>query len=109
MPNTSKQELLKVFFPNGDTSKRLTQKTELWSTYKYSIVLLTKFLPENTTLKLRMYYLVNNIQAPVLCKKDDCDNLEIFDENLTEYQNMLNNGYDRIWDCGNYKYKYKIG
>lgn len=30
--------------------------------------------------------------------------LEKFDENLSEYQNMLNNGYDRIWDCGNLKY-----
>ncbi|MFW6225628.1 MAG: DUF7487 domain-containing protein [bacterium] len=27
--------------------------------------------------------------------------LNEFDENLTEYENMLNNGYDRIWDCGN--------
>lgn len=27
--------------------------------------------------------------------------LEIFDNNLTEWENMKNNGYDRIWDCGN--------
>jgi len=27
--------------------------------------------------------------------------LEIFDSNLTEYDNMLNNGYHRIFDCGN--------
>lgn len=27
--------------------------------------------------------------------------LPIFDPDLTEYQNMLNNGHDRIWDCGN--------
>lgn len=27
--------------------------------------------------------------------------LPVFDENLTEWQNMQNNGYDRIWDCGN--------
>lgn len=25
---------------------------------------------------------------------------ENFDSNLTEWQNMKNNGYDRIWDCG---------
>ena len=29
------------------------------------------------------------------------DQLEDFDESLTEYQNMLNNGWDRYWDCGN--------
>jgi hypothetical protein len=32
------------------------------------------------------------------------DKLETFDPELTEYQNMLNNGYDRIWDCGNKVY-----
>jgi len=29
------------------------------------------------------------------------DKLETFDPNLTEWQNMQANGYDRIWDCGN--------
>mgnify|MGYP000928828606 CR=1 FL=1 len=27
--------------------------------------------------------------------------LEQYDESLSEVQNMKNNGYDRIWDCGN--------
>ena len=27
-----------------------------------------------------------------------------FDSNLTEWQNMQLNGYDRIWDCGNGKW-----
>lgn len=27
--------------------------------------------------------------------------LEIFDSSLTEWQNMVRNGYNRIWDCGN--------
>jgi hypothetical protein len=35
------------------------------------------------------------------------DKLDIYDPELTEYQNMLNNGYDRIWDCGNGVYEYK--
>lgn len=29
------------------------------------------------------------------------DKLEVFDPTLTEWQNMVNNGYNRIWDCGN--------
>ena len=33
--------------------------------------------------------------------------LENFDSNLTEEQNMSNNGYLRIWDCGNLKFMYK--
>jgi len=29
-----------------------------------------------------------------------------FDDKLTEWENMKNNGYDRIWDCGNIKYEW---
>ena len=31
--------------------------------------------------------------------------LVLFDPQLTEWQNMQLNGYDRIWDCGNLKYE----
>jgi len=30
------------------------------------------------------------------------DKLEKFDESLSEWENMKHNGYNRIWDCGNY-------
>lgn len=33
--------------------------------------------------------------------------LEKFDANKTEYENMLMNKWDRIWDCGNAKYVWK--
>lgn len=32
--------------------------------------------------------------------------LDIFDATKTEYENMLLNGWNRIWDCGNSVYKY---
>lgn len=32
------------------------------------------------------------------------DRLENFDPHKTEYENMLDNKWDRIWDCGNAKY-----
>ena len=32
--------------------------------------------------------------------------LENFDSNLSEYENMVNNGFTKIWDCGNLKLKY---
>lgn len=35
------------------------------------------------------------------------DKLEVFDASKTEYENMLVNGYDRIWDCGNFKFELK--
>ena len=34
--------------------------------------------------------------------------LLIFDNNLTEWENMQINGYDRIWDCGDLKYKLTV-
>jgi endogenous inhibitor of DNA gyrase (YacG/DUF329 family) len=35
-------------------------------------------------------------------------NLNIYDENLTEWELMQLNGYDRIWDCGTAVYELKI-
>lgn len=32
------------------------------------------------------------------------DKLKIFDANLTETQNMINNNFNKIWDCGNKVY-----
>jgi len=32
------------------------------------------------------------------------EKLDEFDPNMSEWQNMINNGYDRIWDCGNMKF-----
>ena len=32
--------------------------------------------------------------------------LAIYDSNLTEWENMQINGYDRIWDCGSAKYEW---
>jgi len=34
--------------------------------------------------------------------------LSIFDPSLSEWDNMKNNGYDRIWDCGNGKWVWTI-
>jgi len=34
------------------------------------------------------------------------DRLEKFDSNKTEYENMIDNHYRRIWDCGNIKWVY---
>ena len=32
--------------------------------------------------------------------------LPLFNENMTEWENMQINGYDRIWDCGHFKYEW---
>jgi hypothetical protein len=35
------------------------------------------------------------------------DILQKFDENLTEAENMKENGFYRIWDCGNYVFEFE--
>lgn len=36
------------------------------------------------------------------------EKLEKYDPNISEYENMCNNGYARIWDCGSKKYTMKL-
>jgi hypothetical protein len=33
---------------------------------------------------------------------------ELYDDNKTEWQIMQEAGYDRIWDCGKYKFELKF-
>jgi hypothetical protein len=46
-----------------------------------------------------------NVFSRELFQKHKLKNkLPIFNESLTEYENMQINGYDRVWDAGNYKF-----
>ena len=59
-----------------------------------------------------IYWKQHKILSRMTCQKHKLNKLlDVFDENLTEYENMMGNGYKRIWDCGNIKYvwKYKGG
>lgn len=50
------------------------------------------------------FYLTNNfhrVHRIQFQKHKLKDKLKFFDPNLTEWQNMQLNNYDRIWDCGN--------
>jgi len=35
------------------------------------------------------------------------DKIDLFNENISEWENMKLNGWDRIWDCGNLKFEMK--
>lgn len=54
------------------------------------------------------WYIINNHREHRFgWRKDVLKNkLEMFDPNLTEYENMMMNGYDCIYDCGNYVFKW---
>lgn len=49
-------------------------------------------------------YLMNRMNWQKHLLKNKLPN---YDETLTEWENMKNNGYDRIWDCGHSKWIYK--
>mgnify|MGYP001405850329 CR=1 FL=1 len=50
---------------------------------------------------------VNSLFSRINFQKHKLSNLlEVFDPNLTEWENMQLNGYNRIWDCGNLVFEY---
>ncbi len=52
------------------------------------------FHPSNYTLRSRIAFQKHKLQST----------LPYFDPNITEWENMQINGYDRVWDCGNNVY-----
>ena len=48
------------------------------------------------------YIVENSLKSRIQFQKHKLnEQLEYFDEELSEWENMMMNGYDRIWDCGN--------
>lgn len=76
---------------NGNLYKKLGFKLVSEGTPNYWYLQKSKFL-------LRIHRFV--FRKSELHKK-----LPLFDESLSEWENMKNNGYDRIWDCGSLKFE----
>lgn len=55
------------------------------------------------------YYIKNyNKESRLKYQKHKLKNLlELYNPDLTEWENMKLNGFDRIWDCGNYVFEWK--
>ncbi len=69
--------------------------------FKYVNTVIPRFMyTKNGSLYHRRLFQKKNIK-----RLFDINELDHFDPDLTEYQNMLNNGYDRIWDTGKIKYE----
>jgi len=58
------------------------------------------------------HYIIDNyqsVQSRICWQKHKLKNkLSTFDPDVSAWQNMRNNGYDRIWDCGNGKWVWNI-
>lgn len=100
-------KLLAAFINNHTVDDLITFADRRWSTgnvYKQ-----LGFEYQHATAPNYWYYHRNSkptrLFHRVTFQKHKLPNkLEHFDSNLTEWQNMVNNGYDRIWDCGNHKW-----
>ena len=102
-------KLLSRFIKDHNPSEILTFADRRYSTEE-NFYTKIGFKLESTTLPNYWYFKVGetdllhrfNFRKDQLPKK-----LAIFDVSLSEWTNMKVNGYDRIWDSGNYKYVWK--
>jgi hypothetical protein len=64
---------------------------------------------ESNTFPSYIYWKNNIILNRISCQKHKLEKLlDKFDSNKTEYENMKENGWRRVWDCGNIKYKFSF-
>ena len=100
-------KLFKHFVRNYDAPRVKTYADRRWSTKIDNVYEKIGF--EYTGASNPNYYYFHK-ENPILkhrfnFRKDQLgDKLENFDPNLTEWENMQNHDYDRIWDCGHLKY-----
>jgi hypothetical protein len=96
-------KLLKYFERNYNPKEIYSYSDIRWNTgnlYLFmGMVEVTQTNPNYWYFKNQKRFHRFGFRKSILNKK-----LNNFDDNLTEYENMLNNGYDRIWDCGNKKF-----
>lgn len=93
------------YFQNIESGGLLSYGDRRYSYSYRNVYSNTNFYYSHTSLPNYKYFKNGKIYPREEFQKHKLkDKLDIFDSNLTEYQNMLNNGYNRIWDCGNLVY-----
>jgi hypothetical protein len=94
-------KLFKYFLKNYDFSEILSYADRRWSNGNFYEKL--GFRLDHISRPNYWYIKNGKREHRVNYQKHKLSNLlEKYDESLTEYENMLNNRYHRIWDCGNY-------
>jgi len=100
-------KLFKYFVKNYNPNQVISYADRRWSS---NIAFYEKIGFQSEGMTRQGYYYMDdyrnryyrfNFRKSVLSKK-----LKVYDSNLTEWENMQLNGYDRIWDCGNLRYKW---
>lgn len=106
----SASKLLKHFIDQYNPVSIITYADKRWNTGKLYNTL--KFQKISETIPNYWYYGKGNTYKRYhrynFVKHTLSVKLNIFDNKLTEWENMKNNGYDRIWDCGSIKFELKV-
>jgi len=102
--------LFTYFIRNYSPNSVITYSDNRWNTGRMYEKLGFKFV-ENTNPNYK-YFLsrnTNTLHSRNKFQKHKLEKiLDQFNPKLTEWENMQNNGYNRIWDCGNKKWTWKI-
>ena len=105
-------KLLSNFIKNNTPSKIVSYADKRWVDEKNNIYKSLNFnfirnTPPNYWYMHRSDYL-SRVHRYSFRKSQLHKKLKNFDSSLSEWENMKVNGYDRIWDCGNFKYELNI-
>lgn len=97
-------KLLKYFKDNFDFSRIKTYADRRWSQGDFYEKLGFKL----SHVSKPNYHYTNNykvLESRLKFQKHKLEKaLPIYDPSMSEWENMRQNGYDRVWDCGNYIY-----
>ena len=100
-------KMFKYFIKNYKPKKIISYSDLRWN--KGNLYKNLGFINEGRTSPNYFYVYANKRYNRFKFRKSELPKLlKIFDKDLSEYQNMLLNGYDRIWDCGHDKWVLKL-
>ena len=103
-------KLLSYFIKSYKPSKIISYADRRWTSNNNAFYNKIGFIQKSITSPNYWYVNVKNYMHRIhrfnFRKQVLSKILEIFDPNLTEWENMQINEYDRIWDCGNLKYEW---
>lgn len=97
------QKLFKYFISTYNPSSIISYSDKSWNTggvyerlgFKYSHTSAPNYYYFHKSDTYKLYHR-SSFQKHKLCNK-----LSKYNPELSEWENMINNGFDRIWDCGN--------
>ena len=100
-------KLLSYFTKNYNPSKIISYSDRRWNTglvyERMGFKKISNGTPGYWYVKNGQRFHRYNFRKSLLSEK-----LKKFNDSLTEWENMQLNGFDRIWDCGNFKYEMNL-